>query len=363
MTVPQRISLPLPVQMVKLVLAVVALHLAASGAADIPPSFKELAIGAISGFVSDSSDGNTCGLSLLNETGDVKQAVEYIANGIRHKNLTDIEHALEKLEAAIKGEKVLKAACMTTVADVKAIAKALKQIHGPTDFVVHVVRNVVDDGEKIFGELMTAEKAYKKAKDYLNAGKQMGMALRRMLVGESAPHPPNSTTSPKPPAPGFKKTIAIGAAMGFVSDTPDVMSCATSLLGEGGDVKQALHDIEMGIKHRNLTDIEGALEELEAAIKGATGAVATCKKVEIDVKSIFKALKQIHGPKDLLVHVVKNFLDDGENIFGELVAADHAYKTGWDYMTCGQQLGMALRRMLVGEAVTMKHAARAAVFV
>jgi len=128
-------------------------------------------------------------------------------------------------------------------------------------------------------------------------------------------------------------------------------------------VKQALADIEMGIKHRNLTDIEEALEELEAAIKGAPGTLTTCKKLETDVKSIVKALKQIRGPKDLFVHVVNNLLNDGDNIFGKLVAADHAYKTGWDYMTCGQQLGMALRRMLVGEVATMKRAAGAAVFV
>merc|ERR1712232_1271593 len=98
-----------------------------------------------------------------------------------------------------------------------------------------------------------------------------------------------------------------------------------------------------------MTDIEAAINEVKAAVDGSKGVKTTCKVVEADVKAIAQVLKQIHGPKDLASHIVENFFDDGEAIFGGLAAAERAYKTGWDFMTAGQELGKVFRRMLVGE--------------
>jgi len=178
----------------------------------------------------------------------------------------------------------------------------------------------------------------------MTSGEHLGMALRRMLVGEL-----NGTT-PLPPAPPHSmEPLLIGMAEGFISDSPDVMACGMSLMGEASDMKTAMGDLKKGITGLNLTEIKAGLQEIKTAIDGAPAAKATCNVVRKDVTSIIKAMKQIKGPKDLVIHIVDHMFDDGENIFAELSAAIKAYKTGWDFMTAGQQLGMAFRRMLVGE--------------
>merc|ERR1712070_1296559 len=102
-------------------------------------------------------------------------------------------------------------------------------------------------------------------------------------------------------------------------------------MGEVTDLKTAMEDLKKGIMGLNMTDIEDALSQVKAAIDGSKAAKTTCKVVGADVMAIIQALKQIHGPKDLVIHIVNNFFDDGEAIFGGLAAAVRDYKTGWDY--------------------------------
>merc|ERR1712039_682156 len=111
-------------------------------------------------------------------------------------------------------------------------------------------------------------------------------------------------------------------------------------------------DFEQGIRHLNSTDMEAAIKEFEAAVKRGASVKATCataaKETVQDVEAIVRVLKSRKGPKDIILHSIDNLFDDGEKIFGELSAAGKVYKTA-DYMGSGRQLGMALRRILVGE--------------
>lgn len=157
-------------------------------------------------------------------------------------------------------------------------------------------------------------------------------------------------TKPLPPMPpSAVEPLAIGLASGFISDSPDVMTCGMAVMGEVTDLKAAAEDLKKGIVGLNMTDIEAALNEIKAAIDGSKAAKTTCKVVGAEVTAIIQPLKQIHGAKDLVIHIVNNFFDDGEAIFGGLAAAERDYKTGWDFMGAGQDLGKVFRRMLVGE--------------
>lgn len=345
--------------MARLTVSMVAFwHLA--GARALPPgSLESLAIGAIQGFISDSPDVMTCGMAAISVGTDVKEAAHDLKKGIMTMNLTDIDHGLDEAIAAIEAGKATKATCDVVVKDVKAIQAKIRQIHGPKDLVKQMVENLFGDGDKIFAELAAAEHSYKSGWDYMTAGQQLGMALRRTLVGEL------NGTKPGPPMPHNSwEQVAVGLAQGFISDGPDFMECGMGMMGEGIHLQHALQDIKKGIQGMNKSYVEEAVHELDAAVNGSAAAKAKCKKLGADAKKIIGQLKKIHGPKDLVIHIVSNLFDDGEKIFGELAAAESAYKTGWDYMTAGTQLGMAFRRMLVGESnTTMTTSPEAAVIV
>jgi hypothetical protein len=306
---------------------------------------EPLLIGAAAGFISDSPDVMACGMAVMGEVSDLKTAMEDLKKGIKGLNMTEIEAALNEVKAAVDAAPSAKTACKVVGADVKAIIGAIKQVpHQPKDLVILILSNFFDDGDKIFGELALSEKAYKTGRDYMTAGQNLGMSLRRMLVGEL------NGTKPLPPLPhSALEPLAIGMASGFISDSPDVMACGMAVMGEVTDLKTSMEDLTKGIKGLNMTEIEAALNEVKAAVHGSKAAKTTCKVVGADVKAIVQALKQIHGPKDLVIHIVDNFFGDGEPIFGGLAAAERAYKTGWDFMTAGQELGKVFRRMLVGE--------------
>lgn len=320
--------------------------LASADAGRMPISVLEpLLVGTATGFISDSPDVMMCGMAAMGEVANLKTAAEDLKKGIKGLNITEIEGALNEVKAAMDAAPATKASCKVVGADLTALIGAMKQIpHQPKDLVIHILSNFFDDGDKIFGELAQAEKSYKTGWDYMTAGTNIGMSLRRMLVGEM------NGTKPLPPVPkSALEPLLVGMATGFISDSPDVMACGMQVMGEVTDLKTAVEDLKKGIKGMNMTEIEAAVMEVKAAVAGSGQTKTTCKVVEGDVKAIMQALKQIKGPKDLLVHIVDNFFDDGEPIFGGLAAAERAYKTGWDFMTAGEELGKVFRRMLVGE--------------
>lgn len=140
--------------------------------------------------------------------------------------------------------------------------------------------------------------------------------------------------------------LVLGGIVGFVSDNADLMTCGMGLLQEVTDVKTAALDMEKAVKGRNMTMAGEALEKLVEAFEKAPSARSTCKVDVDDMKAILRTLKKHHGLKDILSNIVK----DDDKIFGEFEAAGKAFKKG-DYLTAGEQVGMAFRRALVAEAL------------
>merc|ERR1711920_395489 len=202
---------------------------------------------------------------------------------------TEMEAALKEIKDVIAAVPTAEKTCKTVLTDLKNILASLRQIKGPKDLVIHIVDHMFEDSEQIFAELAAAEHAYKTGWDYMTAGQQLGMSVRRMLIGEGGDSP-----TPTPPAPGAKKSIVEGIALGFISDNLDFLKCGEDLLSEGGDIDRALKDFEQGIRHFNATEIKEAVEQIEVAIKGAASTKATCKaasaEIKIDIKAIISAL-------------------------------------------------------------------------
>merc|ERR1712241_1111428 len=183
-------------------------------------------------------------------------------------------------------------------------------------------------------------------RDYMTAGQQLGMSVRRMIIGEGGSSP---TPSPAPPA--AKLEMFEGVAIGFISDNLDFSHCSMDVRKESEQFAHAVKDFEHGLRHLDLTELKEAVNEFEVFVKGAASTRETCKSavvaVENDVKAIVSALKSIHGPEDLVLKIVDHIFEDSEDIFGELSAASKAYRLA-EYVGSGRQLGMAFRRMLVG---------------
>lgn len=261
--------------------------------------------------------------------------------------MTEIEKAIGELKVTFENIPTTEKTCKTVVKDLGAIIGSIRQIKGPKDLIIHIVDHLIGDGERIFGELAAADKAYKTGSDFMTVGQNMGMAVRRMVIGEGGDGPP-----PTPTPSGAKKEVFEGVVIGFISDNLDFVSCSQDARNEKQDFGNAVKDFELGLRHFNLTEIKEAVKDFEMFVKGIKVTKAACKdavsSVENDVKAIISALRHIHGPKDLLLNLFHNVLSFGEDIFGELSRAAEAYRAA-QYMGSGRELGMAFRRMLLGE--------------
>merc|ERR1740121_867186 len=196
-----------------------------------------------------------CGQLALLDIDNLQQAVKDLRGGLMHFNATEIEAALREFEHSIDNIPTTEKRCKTVVSDLKSLMHALRQIKGPRDLVHRVVNHLFDDSDKIFGELSAADKAYKTGWDYMTAGQQMGMSMRRMLIGEGGDAPP-----PPHPIPGERKTLLAGVAVGFISDNSNFLDCSRAIRTESQDFGTALKDFEQGIRHLNSTDMQAAIK-------------------------------------------------------------------------------------------------------
>jgi hypothetical protein len=304
----------------------------------LPPHSEPLSIGTVEGFVSDSPDVEACGAAAVGDLSDLREAMHDFEHGVATRNLTEIVDALREVRVAMNASKAVKVTCKEVAADVDAIIARLKQIHGPMDLLKHMVQNLVQDREKIFSELEAADRAYKAGSDYKGAGRELGMALRHMLVGEL--NGDDAATLP----PHAWRILAMGLAEGFIADGPDALECVAGIEGEASDWKQAIHHLKEGLMHMNKTDVLEAIQEIQAAVREIKPAKEECKAMLADMHNIREALKSLHGPKDILRHLV----EDRRKISVELESAHQDEKNG-NYSDAGKQLGMAVRRILVGE--------------
>jgi len=175
----------------------------------------------------------------------------------------------------------------------------------------------------------------------------MAMLVRVMV----ALHLATSTAAEVALPPSDLEPLVLGFAQGFIAGNADLMTCGQTILVDFVNLKDAFVDFKKGITTMNITKVEGAVHELSTALKAIPGIKGACHPLEADLKALIAALKQLHGPKDIVDHILDHLVV-GEKIFDELAAAVKAYKTGWDYLTAGENLGKALRGMLVGENQT-----------
>merc|ERR1712136_589781 len=249
--------------------------------------------------------------------GDVSGAVGDLRKGLSSRNLTEISEAVASISDLLNNQEGTKDNCAVDEDHVKIVLEALKKYLNPLALISHVVGEFVNDG------------------DNFNAGANLGMALRKTLVGEFNAEPVEMTEW---------QLLLAGLPVGFLSDDAHLVQCGFGIISGFGDLKTGAQDLEQGLKEKNLTQITNSLDELSAGVKAALSDKPVCKVDEAHFKSIMSAVKQNHSRQDIVAHLV----GDGENIFTGLAQADTAYLSG-DALGAGIHIGMAFRRVLVAE--------------
>jgi len=181
----------------------------------IPGCKKSIYEGMAIGFLLDFIDLDKCSADLKEDKGDAKKALKDFSEAILHLNIKAAEAAIQEfkhvLQEAPGTTQECKTALETTKTDDLDILKKLKAMHGLKDLAEHMLHNLLHDSE-IFSDLQKAADFHKK-RDCMGAGREMGMAFRRTLVGPTpsppgpAPSPPAPTPTPPGPAPGAKCKI------------------------------------------------------------------------------------------------------------------------------------------------------------
>jgi hypothetical protein len=174
------------------------------------------------------------------------------------------------------------------------------------------------------------------------------LALVALALGLVAAQP-NPLIAVRPSA-DFKQ-LALGIASGFISDKQVLMMCAMGAADEVAQFKVSLVNLEKAVTTMpvNVTKIEDAVEGVEEAAKAIPVFTDVCKPLKIALEDLLRAIRRLHGPENIMVDVLDHLVDGGDKIFAELAEADKYYKTGLNYISAGESLGMSFRRMLVGE--------------
>lgn len=300
-----------------------------------PEDTNQVLVGAVIGFVSDNETQTfQCVGSLLEDGTDVSGAVGDLRKGLSSRNLTEISEAVASISDLLNNREGTKDNCAVDEDHVKIVLEALKKYHNPKALISHVVGEFVNDGDNIFGKMALADHDYLGG-DHFNAGANLGMALRKTLVGEFNAEPVEMTEW---------QLLLAGLPVGFLSDDAHLVQCGFGIISGFGDLKTGAQDLEQGLKEKNFTQITNSLDELSAGVKAALSDKPVCKVDEAHFKSIMSAVKQNHSKQDIVSHLV----GDGENIFTDLAQADTAYLSG-DALGAGIHIGMAFRRVLVAE--------------
>jgi len=121
---------------------------------------------------------------------------------------------------------------------------------------------------------------------------------------------------------------------------PGVTPVASNLINSGKDFLRALKDMSFG-------ELGAVLSDLGNACMAIKPMLEDCDPAHQDALDVLRALKGIHGPKDLFSHIWQDLTSDMDNVESE---ADLSFKT-WrakEYFDFGDHLGMLLHRLVIG---------------
>lgn len=205
------------------ILSMLCLSLAAAEQPSNKTLFRD---GLVEGFLSDRPDVKNCVGDSQIVLGDISQGLKDLVAGKSEEGFKKLSDALAELPTEIRN-------CNATEADLKNIIMVLEEFKGLQKFSQHVIQDLVDNFRKPFswehplGEIMMElQRSYYAlgAQMYLESGRELGMALHRIVIGEQTPGPSGPTPPvPQPAAAAMCKNNPACADLGTV----DGLCCPT----------------------------------------------------------------------------------------------------------------------------------------
>eukprot|EP00930_Biecheleria_cincta_P071237 TRINITY_DN58751_c0_g1_i1.p1 TRINITY_DN58751_c0_g1~~TRINITY_DN58751_c0_g1_i1.p1 ORF type:complete len:475 (-),score=113.42 TRINITY_DN58751_c0_g1_i1:169-1593(-) len=155
------------------------LLLAGLGLAAASDESREIILGLTEGFLSEKGDVRDCMKTTEHTVEDVESAV----HDLEKKDAADVLAGLRKLSHALKEFPEALRDCKALGADVERVVMALRAIHSPHQFLYHVGKDLIVNHAAIYKEISAAVQDHK-AKKFEDFGKQIGLALHKIIIGD-----------------------------------------------------------------------------------------------------------------------------------------------------------------------------------
>jgi len=268
--------------------------------------------------------------------------------------LDGIDEISDAVDGAVNSFK----SCNASFHEADKVIDAFKQFKNPVEYAVQVGKSVLVNGKDIYTEISTAAADWK-AQDYEAAGEQIGKAVAQVFV----PPPPEEeldfvqSTAPTAdlaplalvvsnntnPAVDALEMIG-GVFLGFAKkEFEDFQDCIAAPEQIFEDLKDALADFKGG----NASSVLEGMKQVGDALKTVVTGLNDCKSTWGEIGEFVDAIEAFSNPASFALHVGKNILVNGKDIYGDITAAIDAFEAE-QYEPCGEAIGKILADMLMG---------------
>jgi hypothetical protein len=283
--------------------------------------------GLLKGLLADSTNFKNC----AGDLGTIRAAVKSVFADIKTRKIGEVFEDISKILIAMKPAMET---CGQAAGDLKVFMKIMEGVKTPGDLSRKLKKNLLDNDEKILGELEKMGKVCTFAEpDGFKCGENLGKIIRQVVVGANHMELELAVQN---------GNIVSGLLKGLLGDSKDFKACAGSI----GDVTNVTKTLVTDIRQRH---VKHALHDVSDLLMALKPAFEKCGRAAGDFKVFLKLFEGVKTPADLYQKIRRNLLDNDEKMLDELAemgkvctfAAPSAYK-------CGLNMGMIVRQIVVG---------------
>jgi len=296
-------------------------------------------IQVIEGVLKGAIDVEFSDLDKCIEDGeDIIKDVESAAKHFKSKDINDIIAGLKDIgDVLTKVEDALQS-CKSIEADLKKLTEMAAYFSSPEGAIIHIGKDIIVHGVDIIKEVNAAVKAFDDKKFY-DFGYNVGKAGAQILLGEEQQLQQVENT--------LEDVLEIvgGVLKGAIdADFADLDQCIDD--GEG-----IITDVENAVNHfksKNINDIIAGLKDVGDILTKVEDALKSCEAIEGDFEKLKQMAAYFSSPSGALIHIGKDIVVHGIDIYHEVTAAVKAMEEK-QYYNFGYNVGKAGAQILLGE--------------
>jgi len=261
---------------------------------------------------------------------ELEEAIKELAKGTTVSIIEGLYHigkALEKLPEEFKD-------CTAAEDLIPDLEHVVDEFKDPKELVVHVGTEILWHGKSIYKDITGAVADFNEG-DFMNAGVNVGDIIHILLVQKVL----NYLGNPAQEAIDTVEGILVGA---FGDEGKQAVVCLEDGEAIVIDIEKAVKEFEQGgVTHivQGLYYIGEALEELPKEFQGCEAAEGLLDDFEV-------IIEEFKDPKDLAVHVGKEILWHGKNIYNDIKGAETHFKAA-EYEPAGENVGDIVKILFI----------------